>query len=231
MVPEPFTTLVAIAAPLTVSDMDTGQIFPSRFLRKQPSHGLGRYLFHDLRFDTNGNERSDFVLNQPPYRDARILVAGTNFGCGSAREAAVLALIDAGFRCVIAPEFADIFRTNSLRSGLLPITLTVAQVQQLAECLTERPGSRLAVDLEAQTVRRPDGSFLDFDIEPERKRRFLLGLNDWSLALDAMDRIAAFEKGYTQTVPWSRTPNNPRPGKAEGRDRMPPPDQTDNSAQ
>ncbi len=201
---EPFVRLQAIAAPLDGSDIDTGTLFPSRFLRRPRSSGYAACLFHDLRFDEAGGERPGFVLAQPAYRDARILVTGANFACGSSREAAVYALVDAGFRCVIAPSFGDIFFSNCFRNGLLPVILPPGDVQDLRRQLHERPGAEIEVDLPAQRVRAPDGRSHSFEIDEARKLKLSQGLDDIDMALGLAPDIERFEAAYLDRWPWAR---------------------------
>ncbi|MBW8270784.1 3-isopropylmalate dehydratase small subunit [Caldovatus aquaticus] len=199
---EPFTTLTAVAAPLDVPNVDTDQIAPARFLRRPRREGYADVLFHDLRYAAPGVERPEFVLNRPPYRDARILVADRNFGGGSSREQAVWALVDGGIRCVIAISFGDIFWENSVKGGLLLVRLDEPEVAALRRQLHARPGARITVDLERQSITAPDGRALAFEIEPARKRRLLLGLDEIGLTLRHEDAIAAFERGYRTRRPW-----------------------------
>src|SRR5690242_18069307 len=170
-----FKNLDAVAAPIARPNVDTDQIVPARFLRKPRNLGFGDYLFRDLRLDRDGSER-DFVLNKPGYRDAKILVAERNFGCGSSREAAVYALWDYGFRAVIAPSFGDIFFGNSFMNGLLPIVLPVEAVAALRGAIQITPGARIIVDLAAQLVTGPDGTSHRFEIDSYRKECLLKGI-------------------------------------------------------
>src|SRR5215813_1827103 len=163
---EPFKPLQAVAAPLAVPNIDTDQIIPARFLWRKRSEGWGHLLFNDLRFKDDGSPRPQFVLNRPEYRNAQILVADRNFGCGSSREHAVWALYDYGIRTVIAPSFGDIFFNNSLQNGLLPIVLPAERVEALRTMLEQAPGTRLSVDLAAQIVAGPDGAIDRFEIDP-----------------------------------------------------------------
>jgi 3-isopropylmalate/(R)-2-methylmalate dehydratase small subunit len=182
-----FTTLEAVAMPMTQPNIDTDQIIPARFLQKLRKDGFGQYLFHDLA------ENADFVLNRPAYREARILVAEQNFGCGSSRENAVWALHDRGFRVVIAPSFGDIFFNNCLKNGLLPVVLPQGVVAGL---LASLPGQKLKVDLETQTVRLPGGTVHGFDIDPFAKHCLLNGIDELDYTLSLMQEIAAFERNY-----------------------------------
>jgi 3-isopropylmalate/(R)-2-methylmalate dehydratase small subunit len=201
---EPFMSFEAVAVPLDESDVDTGVIFPSRFLRRPRAGGYQSALFHDRRFDSQGRERPDCVLNLEPYRAARILVAGANFGCGSSRESAVHALLDAGFRCVIAPSYGDLFFITCFRNGLLPVALVEAEVKDLQTSLRAAPGMHLRVDLDGQTISRPEGRIFSFRLAPSRKARLRQGLDDCALAVRSLDRISQFERDYFDKLPWLR---------------------------
>lgn len=201
---EPFRRLQAVAVPLDDANIDTGRIFPSRFLRRPRSAGYGNFLFRDARFDEQGNERPDFIMNRAAYRSARIIVAGANFACGSSREPAVYALVDAGFRCVIAPSFGDIFYSNCFRNGLLPVVLPADAVLHLRRVLHAQPGAELVADLESQAVHSPDGKAFAFDLEPSRKLRLLKGLDDAGLALACVEAIETFERQHLEAWPWAR---------------------------
>ncbi|HEV2363230.1 MAG TPA: 3-isopropylmalate dehydratase small subunit [Caulobacteraceae bacterium] len=198
----PFTTLTARAAPLPIANLDTDQIIPKQFLKTIERSGLGRGLLYDLRFDAEGRPKSDFVLNQPRYAGAQILIAGPNFGCGSSREHAPWALIDFGIRCVIAESFADIFLANCFENGLLPIALPAQEVTALeAEALG---GNHVfTVDLETQTVTAPSGRQARFDIDPSRKRKLLEGLDSIGQTLKAESAIGAFEARRAAGQPWA----------------------------
>ena len=193
---EPFQHLDAIAVPIARSNVDTDQIVPSRFLQKPRSDDFGAYLFRDLRFRADGAEIESFVLNRPPYRRARIVVAERNFGCGSSREQAVWALYDYGVRAAIAPSFGDIFATNSTKNGLLPIVLPEPAVISIIDVLQREPGARVAVDLAAQRVLAPDGVSHRFDVDPFVKQCLLEGLDEIGYTLALLDRIEKFEAGY-----------------------------------
>jgi 3-isopropylmalate/(R)-2-methylmalate dehydratase small subunit len=199
---EKFERLDAVAAPLPMLNVDTDQITPARFLWRPRRDGYARILFHDLRFNDDGSEKPEFVLNRPEYRQARILVAGRNFGCGSSREHAVWALHDHGFRAVIAPSFGDIFFNNSFKHGLLPIVLPEARIGTILDALQRSPGARMSVDLEAQRVVGPDGGADTFEIDPFRKRLLLEGLDEVGFTLSCQDEIAAFERAYERDFPW-----------------------------
>lgn len=195
--PQPFTRLAAAAVPIDLPNVDTDRVIPARFLRKpQGSAGYDRYLFHDVRFDASGAERPEFVLNQPGFREAKILVAAENFGCGSSREAAVWALAAYGIRCVIAPSLGDIFHGNCGKNGVLAVILPATVVADLRRQLHARPGATLGVDLEAQTVTAPDGSVRRFEVDPFRKQMLLSGQDDIGLTLGYESQIAAYEAAY-----------------------------------
>lgn len=200
---EPYQRLTAVAVPLDDANIDTGRIFPSRFLRKPRSAGYHNYLFRDARFDENGNERPEFIMNRPAYRNARIVVAGANFACGSSREPAVYALVDAGFRCVIAPSFGEIFFSNCFRNGLLPVVLPSEDVLALRAYLHQRPGTELTVDLERQTVSAGDGGEYRFEIDAARKLRLSKGLDDAALAMEYIADIQQFEAQHHAQWPWA----------------------------
>ena len=200
---QPFTRLDAPAAPIDLPNVDTDRVIPARFLRKsQGSAGYDRYLFHDVRFDASGAERPEFVLNQPGFREARIIVAAENFGCGSSREAAVWALAAHGVRAVIAPSLGDIFHQNCGKNGVLAVILPADTVADLRRQLHARPGATLAVDLEAQTVTAPDGAVHRFEIDPFRKQMLLEGQDDIGLTLGYEAQIAAYESGHRAAPPW-----------------------------
>jgi 3-isopropylmalate/(R)-2-methylmalate dehydratase small subunit len=199
---EAFTVLEDIAAPLDLSNVDTGQILPARFLRRPRKEGYESFLFRDLRFAEDGSERPEFVLNQAPFRKARILVGDSNFGAGSSREQAAWGLTDFGIRCVIAQDFGDIFYANAFRAGLLPVQLALATCRQLREQLHAQPGARVRVDLPAQLVTGPDGASYPFRIDPFRKRCLLEGLDDIGLTLQYDAQITAFERAYRQRFDW-----------------------------
>jgi 3-isopropylmalate/(R)-2-methylmalate dehydratase small subunit len=199
---EPFTSLTAIAVPYYHADMDTDRIIPHRFLRKPLSAGYRNFLFYDERLTPDGQERPEFILNREPYRRARILVAGRNFGCGSAREGAVFALQDWGFRAVIAPSFAEFFKENCLQNGVLPVALeeeTVAGIVRGMESDPERP---VSIDLPAQIVVAPGGQRHRFEINPTRKEQLLKGLDDIGYTTQRARELKDFEEEYFRRVPW-----------------------------
>ncbi len=200
---EKFTTLEGIAAPFPMVNVDTDRIIPARFLKTIKKTGLGKNLFNELRYDADGSEKPDFVLNKPAYREARILVAGDNFGCGSSREHAPWALVDFGIRCVIAPSFADIFNNNASKNGMLLIALPQETVDKLMEDADKGGNARLSVDLEKQRIVRPDGETIDFDIDPFKKHCLLNGLDDIALTLQKDDKISAFEGARKAAQPWA----------------------------
>ncbi len=202
---EKFTTLEGVAAPFSMIDCDTDRIIPARFLKTIKRTGLGKNLFNDVRYDENGAEIADFVLNKPAYREAEILVAGANFGCGSSREHASWALLDFGIRCLIAPSFADIFYNNCFKNGILPIRLGVAEVALLMADAERGANATLTVDLAAQEITRPDGETIAFDIDPFRKHCLLEGLDDIGLSLRKAGRIDDFEKRQKAAQPWLYT--------------------------
>jgi 3-isopropylmalate/(R)-2-methylmalate dehydratase small subunit len=191
-----FKTLESAAAPFSQPNIDTDQILPARFLHKPRSGGFGQYLFHDLRFDPTGAERPEFALNQPHHRDARVVVANVNFGCGSSRENAVWALHDYGVEVVIAQSFGDIFYSNCLKNGLLPVRLPEAVVTDLLARISETPDLAIQVDLEEQTVTLPDGSKHAFEIDPFAKHCLINGFDELDYTLSHRDEIVAFENRY-----------------------------------
>ncbi|HJQ64300.1 MAG TPA: 3-isopropylmalate dehydratase small subunit [Burkholderiales bacterium] len=199
---KPFAKLTAVAAPLAMANIDTDKIIPARYLRKPREPGYDPYLFYDLRYDSEGHERSDFVLNQPAYRKAGILIAGANFGCGSSREGAVYAMLDYGIRSVIAPSFGDIHYANQLQNGMLPVILPEGTCAALREQLGATPGARIAVDLESQRVTAPDGASHRFDIDPVYRERLLKGLDEVGLVLEYLPQIEAFEARHYEAMPW-----------------------------
>ena len=191
---EPFVRLDAVLLPLPRANIDTDQITPARYLQKPRSDDFGAYLFRDLRLSKGGGEIASFPLNQPPYRDARIVVALDNFGCGSSREHAVWALVDRGFRAVIAPSFGDIFAGNALKNGLLPIMLPDDVVRSILDAATAAPGAHAIVDLASQTVVAPDLSTHRFDIDARSKHCLLHGIDEIAYTLTLLPAIEAFER-------------------------------------
>jgi len=199
---EKFTKLEGVAAPLPLVNVDTDMIIPKQFLKTIKRTGLGVNLFDEMRYTTDGEEIEDFVLNQPAYRNAKILVAGENFGCGSSREHAPWALLDFGIRAVIAPSFADIFFNNCFKNGILPIILPQDQIDQLMEDAGKGANAVLTVDLMDQEITRPDGSVLGFEVDAFKKECLLNGLDDIGLTLKKTSAIDAFEKSYGASAPW-----------------------------
>lgn len=197
-----FTSVRSRAAILNISNLDTDRLVPARFLHHPRSLGYGQFLLHDLRFNSEGHERPDFVLNQPLHRDARILIAAENFGCGSSRESAVWALFGYGFRVVIAASFGDIYFENSCKNGLLNVALTEPELNRLRQIVASHPGEELTVDLEAQTIAAPDASLTRFEFDADKKKSLLLGLDDIGQTLGLIGDIQAFEMRHRQESPW-----------------------------
>ena len=198
---QPFTVLTGIAAPLPLANVDTDKIIPARFLKTIARTGLGRNLFDTLRYDADGQERPEFVLNQEPFRHAEILIAHENFGCGSSREHAPWALLDFGIRCVIAPSFADIFHNNTFKNGILPVVLPRAQCDALMEDARLGGNARVTVDLPRQVVVRPNGEEFAFDVDPFRKHLLLNGLDDIGQTLQRAASIDAYETRRPDWMP------------------------------
>ncbi|TWA93231.1 3-isopropylmalate/(R)-2-methylmalate dehydratase small subunit [Azospirillum brasilense] len=192
---DPFVTLTAPAVPLDIANIDTDQLLPARFLKKPRSAGYGNFLLHDER-------KPGFPLDDPAYAGARVLVTDRNFGCGSSREGAVYALVDGGFRCVVAPSFGDIFAANAAKNGLLTITLPEETVAELRRQLQETPGAAVTVDLPAQTLTGPDGQPRPFAIDPFKKECLIEGLDDVALTLRYQDAIDAFDRADEEARPW-----------------------------
>lgn len=198
-----FTKLTAVAAPLALINVDTDMIIPKQFLKTIQRAGLGKNLFDEMRYEQDGSEKPDFVLNKPAYRDAQILVAGENFGCGSSREHAPWALLDFGIRCVISTSFADIFYNNCFKNGILPIQVSAEDLEKLMDDAERGSNATLTVDLERQTIAGPDGGTLSFEIDPFRKHCLLNGLDDIGLTLEKEAKITAFEDARKASQPWS----------------------------
>ncbi|MTE00453.1 3-isopropylmalate dehydratase small subunit [Paracoccus sp. YIM 132242] len=197
-----FTTLTGIAAPMPLVNIDTDMIIPKQFLKTIKRSGLGVNLFDEMRYDRNGNELPDFVLNQPAYRQAEIIVAGDNFGCGSSREHAPWALLDFGIRCVISTSFADIFFNNCFKNGILPVVLPPEAVDVLMEDARKGANARMTVDLENQTVTTSDGVSFAFEVDPFRKHCLLNGLDDIGLTMEKAPAIQTYETRMAQSRPW-----------------------------
>ena len=199
---EKFTTLTGVAAPMRMINIDTDKIIPKQFLKTIKREGLGKNLFNDMRFNEDGSEKPDFVLNRPAYRNAKILVAGDNFGCGSSREHAPWALADFGIRCVISTSFADIFYNNCFKNGILPIQVTPEQLEELFDDADRGANATLTVDLEKQEIHGPDGGTVTFDVDPFRKHCLLNGLDDIGLTMQKADDIGDFEAKQKAGQPW-----------------------------
>ena len=199
---EKFNSLTGVAAPLPMVNIDTDMIIPARFLKSVKRDGFGPSLFYTLRYDEQGKERPDFILNQPAYRKASIMVTGTNFGCGSSREHAPWALDNFGIRCVIAPGFADIFYNNAFKNGMLLIRLPQDQIDQLTKDAENGANATFTVDLETQEITRPDGGKIKFDIDPFKKHCLLNGLDDIGLTLQKDKKIASYEEKMKLAQPW-----------------------------
>ena len=197
-----FTTLTGVAAPMPLINVDTDMIIPKQFLKTIKRSGLGKNLFDEMRYDDSGNEIPDFVLNRAAYRDAQILISGENFGCGSSREHAPWALLDFGIRCVIAPSFADIFFNNCFKNGILPIALPQEEVDLLMADAENGANARMTVDLESQTITRPDGSAISFEVDAFKRHCLLNGLDDIGLTMEKAAAIDAFETAAATQRPW-----------------------------
>jgi len=197
-----FTTLEGVAAPLKLINVDTDMIIPKQYLKTIKRTGLGTGLFSEMRYKDDGSENPDFVLNKPAYKQARILVAGDNFGCGSSREHAPWALLDFGIRCVISTSFADIFYNNCFKNGILPIKVSPEDLEKLFDDAERGANATLTVDLAGQEIRGPDGGTIKFDIDPHRKHCLLNGLDDIGLTKEKDDKIVAFEKKAAGARPW-----------------------------
>lgn len=200
----PLSKLVAKGVPIQSENVDTDQILPGRFLSYPRQAGYGQFLFHDLRYDEAGQAKRDFILNQPLYRDARIIVGNSNFGCGSSREGAVYALYDYGIRAIIAPSFGDIFFNNCFRNGIIPIRLSVESCTHLRNLVVEQPEKDLTVDLEALIVTDGKGNEYEFHIEEFFRVMLLRGQDELGLTLDSLDQIEAYEEAYFVSYPWIR---------------------------
>jgi 3-isopropylmalate/(R)-2-methylmalate dehydratase small subunit len=202
---EKFTVHTGVAAPLPHINVDTDMIIPKQFLKTIHRHGLGKSLFHEMRYDDAGGEIAEFVLNKQAWRDASILVAGENFGCGSSREHAPWALLDFGIRVVVAPSFADIFYNNCFKNGILPIVLPQEDVDRLMDDAHRGANATVTVDLENQTISGPDGGEIAFEVDSHRKHCLLNGLDDIGLTMEKVHHIDAFEDEYARREPWHPT--------------------------
>ena len=196
-----FNKLTGIAAPLNMINVDTDMIIPKQFLKTIKREGLGKNLFDEMRYTQDGAEIGDFVLNQPAYRQAEILVAGDNFGCGSSREHAPWALLDFGIRCIIAPSFADIFYNNCFKNGILPIVLPQEEVDKLLDDAARGANATVTIDLENQQITGPDGGVIGFELDPFRKQCLMEGLDDIGLTLQKAEAIDTYETGLADQ-PW-----------------------------
>jgi 3-isopropylmalate/(R)-2-methylmalate dehydratase small subunit len=199
---KPFRKLSAIAAPLPMINVDTDVIIPKQFLRTIKRSGLGKSAFFDIRYNEDGSEKPDFVLNKPAYRNAEILITGANFGCGSSREHAPWALLDFGIRCVIASSYSDIFYSNCFKNGILPVILPQEQIDELMKEAEENPGAPIEVDLEKQVVTRGNKFSFSFEIDEFRKHCLVNGLDDIGLTLQKEAYISSFEKDVKSKRPW-----------------------------
>jgi 3-isopropylmalate/(R)-2-methylmalate dehydratase small subunit len=197
-----FTTLEGVAAPLKIINVDTDMIIPKQYLKTIKRTGLGAGLFSEKRFNDDGSENKDFVLNKPAYRKSKILVAGDNFGCGSSREHAPWALLDFGITCVISTSFGDIFYNNCFKNGVLPIKVSPEDLEKLFDDAERGANATLTVDLEKQEIRGPDGGVVKFDIEPNRKKTLLEGLDDIGLTMQRNTKIDGFEAKAKAERPW-----------------------------
>ncbi|WNJ99693.1 3-isopropylmalate dehydratase small subunit [Thalassospiraceae bacterium LMO-JJ14] len=197
-----FDKLTSVAAPMDMINIDTDMVIPKQFLKTIKRSGLGKHLFHEMRYDDDGNEVEDFVLNQPAYRKAQILVADENFGCGSSREHAPWAILDFGIKCVIAPSFADIFYNNCFKNGILPIKLPKEDWEKVMDDAKRGANATLTVDLENQVITGPDGGEVHFEIDPFKKKCLLEGLDDVGLTMQNGDKIDTYEKEKETSQAW-----------------------------
>ena len=197
-----FTTLTGVAAPLPIINIDTDMIIPKDYLKTIKRTGLAEGLFAEMRLNEDGSENPDFVLNKPAYREATILVAGDNFGCGSSREHAPWALLDRGIRCVISTSFADIFYNNCFKNGILPVAVTEDELEKLLDDASRGSNAVLTIDLESQTITGPDGGSISFEIDPFKKHCLLNGLDDIGLTLEKAASIDTYEGKLSEARPW-----------------------------
>lgn len=197
-----FDQLTGVAAPLNILNIDTDMIIPKQFLKTIKRSGLGKNLFDEMRYTRDGKEIADFVLNKEPYRQAEIIIAGDNFGCGSSREHAPWALLDFGVRSVISTSFADIFFNNCFKNGILPIVVSADDRDALMADASDSENPELSIDLVAQTIRRPNGATVSFEVDPFRKTCLLEGLDDIGLTLEKSENIASFEETRQSSQPW-----------------------------
>ena len=199
---EKFTKITGVAAPMPLINIDTDMIIPKLFLKTIKRSGLGKNLFDEMRYDDEGKEIADFVLNKPAYRQSQVIVAGDNFGCGSSREHAPWALLDFGIRVVISTSFADIFYSNCFKNGILPIILPQEDVDKLMDDAGRGANAVLSIDLESQTITGPDGGEVSFEVDAFKKHCLLNGLDDIGLTMQKSDEIAAFERQNATSMPW-----------------------------
>ena len=199
---EKFTRLTGVAAPMDAINVDTDQIIPKLHLRTIKRTGLGKVVFDELRFNRDGTEKPGFILNQEPYRNAEILVAGDNFGCGSSREHAPWALLDFGIRCIVSTSFADIFYNNCFKNGILPVTVSAPELEALMADASDRENPVLTVDLHTQEITRPNGAVVGFKVDDFRRDCLLDGLDDIGLTMQKVEMIDAFEKAQREREPW-----------------------------
>jgi 3-isopropylmalate/(R)-2-methylmalate dehydratase small subunit len=197
-----FTVLTGVAAPLEIVNVDTDMIIPKQYLKTIKRTGLGTGLFAEMRYRDDGSENPDFVLNKPAYRQAQIIVAGDNFGCGSSREHAPWALLDFGVKCVISTSFADIFYNNCFKNGILPIVVSPENLDKLMDDARRGANATLTIDLESQTIKGPDGGSIGFEIDPFRKHCLMNGLDDIGLTMEKAPSIASFETKTATSRPW-----------------------------
>jgi 3-isopropylmalate/(R)-2-methylmalate dehydratase small subunit len=202
-----FTVLTALAAPLEIAKIDTGMILPGRFMRRhrRPGHDYSEAFLHDLRFDEKGRLRREFSLNMPAFRDAKILVTDSDFGCGSSREGAVYAVMDYGLRALVGPSFGEIFHVNCLQNGILLVVLAEAVIHDIWRQLNQRPGAEMTIDLPNQILTAPDRTTHTFEISPLRKERLVRGIDDIDVTLEYRDAIERFEAQRRATIPWLPT--------------------------
>jgi 3-isopropylmalate/(R)-2-methylmalate dehydratase small subunit len=198
-----FTTLTAVAAPLNMMNVDTDMIIPKDYLKTIERTGLGKGLFSEMRYNDDGSENPDFVLNKPAYRNAKILVAGDNFGCGSSREHAPWALLDFGIRCVISTSFADIFHNNCFKNGILPVVVSKEDLDKLMDDASRGANATITIDLAAQEIHGPDGGTVKFEVDAFKKHCLLNGLDDIGLTMEKADHIAAHERRAAENRSWA----------------------------
>src|SRR6185369_11781317 len=198
-----FTQLTGVAAPLPIINVDTDMIIPKQYLKTIKRTGLGSALFSEMRYNEDGSENADFVLNKPAYRHASIIVAGDNFGCGSSREHAPWALLDFGIRCVISTSFADIFYNNCFKNGILPIQVSADDLKKLMDDAERGSNATLSIDLKAQEIRGPDGGVVHFDLDDFKRHCLLNGLDDIGLTMEKAPSIASYEKQAAESRPWA----------------------------